>query len=440
MHRTLARQLKKFLSSQSPTKDDWLNFLKSVEETYQHFDDNRKLMDRSLELSSRELIEVNEKIAKEKAKDEIILQSIGDALIITDEQGVILSVNSSGEDLLDCQKGEFTGKQFFECLNDVVDEKGLPVTPGHFPINLALAIGKKISASFVLVKKDGTNFFANVSATPYIIGGKIAGTACIVRDVTKEKEIDRAKGEFVSLASHQLRTPLSTIGWYAEMLLAGDAGELNLDQKKYLDEIYKSNRRMVDLVNALLNVSRIELGTFMLTPEPVDFVETMASVIKELGPQIHEKELIIKESYEKDFPKISADPKLTRIIFQNILTNAVKYTPNEGRISVGISSILGKDLKRGQMEEKYAYISVEDTGYGIPKNQKDKIFTKLFRADNVREKETDGTGLGLYLAKSVLEACGGEIWFSSEENKGSIFSVIIPLSGMREKKGRKKLE
>jgi two-component system, OmpR family, sensor histidine kinase VicK len=440
MHRTLARQLKKYLPSPNPTKEDWLNFLKSIEETYEHFDNDRKLMGRSLELSSRELIEVNEKIAKEKAKDDIILESIGDALIITDEKGIILSINNSGEDLLDCQKGELAGKSFFESVQEIVDEKGFTVTPEHFPINLALAIGKKISASYVLIKKNKIKLTANISATPYILGGKISGTACIVRDVTKEKEIDRAKGEFVSLASHQLRTPLSTIGWYAEMLLAGDAGELNPEQKDYLEEIYKSNRRMVDLVNALLNVSRIDLGTFILTPEPVDFVETMVSVIKDLGQQIHEKELVIKEDYEKDFPKIQADPKLTRIIFQNILTNAVKYTPNEGRVSVYIGSILGKDIKHGEPEEKYALICVEDTGYGIPKNQKNKIFSKLFRADNVREKETDGTGLGLYLVKSVVEACGGEIWFSSEENKGSTFSVIIPLSGMHEKKGQKKIE
>lgn len=439
MHGTLERQIKKFLPGVDPASEQWKIFFKAVDEAYNHFDEDRKLMSRSLELSSKEFVEVNEKIAKEKVKDDIILESIGDALVITDEKGLIVLINRSGEALLGCKFKDFQGKPFSDCISGITDEKGTETPLDKQPINMALLTGYKMVATAVLIKKDQSQFIATISATPYIINKKIGGVACIVRDITKEKQIDHAKTEFVSLASHQLRTPLSSIGWYTEMLLAGDAGAVNEEQKSYLEEIYHGNRRMVDLVNALLNVSRIELGTFMLTPEPVNFVEAAKSVIKEVYPQVHAKELVVTENYKSDLPTIQADPKLTRIIFQNLITNAVKYTPNEGHIDVSITTTTGEEVKHGMPKESYVLISVADTGYGIPKNQEGKIFTKLFRADNVREKETDGTGLGLYLVKSVAEACGGTVWFESEENKGTTFYVIIPLTGMRAKEGQKAL-
>ena len=439
MHRTLERQIKKFLPGADAASAQWQNFFKSVDETYNHFDDDRKLMSRSLELSSKEQVEANDKIAKEKAKDDIILESIGDALVITDESGGILLINRSGEALLNCDFKEMKGKAFTDCVLAVSDEKGTPIALDKQPINMALATGYKMVATCLLTRNDQSQFIATISATPYILNKKIGGVACIVRDITKEKQIDHAKSEFVSLASHQLRTPLSSIGWYTEMLMAGDAGPVNDEQKSYLEEIYHGNRRMVDLVNALLNVSRIELGTFMLTPEPVNFVEAAKSVIKEVYPQMHAKELVLTENYQSDLPLINADSKLTRIIFQNIITNAVKYTPSEGKIAVSISTATGEEVKHGNREEKYVLISVADSGYGIPKSQENKIFTKLFRADNVREKETDGTGLGLYLVKSVVETCGGAVWFDSEENQGTTFYITIPLSGMRAKEGQKTL-
>jgi len=250
----------------------------------------------------------------------------------------------------------------------------------------------------------------------------------VFRDVSKEREVDRAKTEFVSLASHQLRTPLSSVNWFAEMLLAGDAGKLTKQQNEFIQKIYDGNQRMVDLVNALLNVSRIELGTFSVEPEPTDIVEISKSVIEELTPQVKEKKLKIEEKYEK-IPKFSADPKLVRIVLQNLLSNAVKYTPEKGKVSADIS------LKNNNI-----LIEIKDSGYGIPKDQQDKIFTKLFRADNVREKETEGTGLGLYIVKSIVDNSGGSISFDSAEDKGTTFHVSLPLSGMKAKEGSKRIE
>jgi len=212
------------------------------------------------------------------------------------------------------------------------------------------------------------------------------------------------------------------------MLMTGDAGKLSNNQRKYLEEIYNGNQRMVDLVNALLNVSRIELGTFSIEPEKVKLVDICNSVLEELKQKIGDKKLKVNRKYDKNIPIMRLDSKLVRIIFQNFISNAVKYTPEKGKINISI-----------EKKEKNILIKISDTGYGIPKEQQSKIFSKLFRADNVREKETDGTGLGLYIVKSVVEQSGGETWFKSVEDKGTTFYATIPLKGMDKKEGTKGL-
>lgn len=298
------------------------------------------------------------------------------------------------------------------------------------PLFLAVK-GQTVSKVQLLIKnaKMPEGKFITVTATPIFMNGKSFGGVAIFRDMTKEMEIDKAKTEFVSLASHQLRTPLTSVSWYAEMLLAGDTGEMSAEQKKYVDRVYHGNRRMVELVNSLLNVSRIELGLFSIDPKPTDIVALAESIISEQKPQIGARKIEFISSLDKSIPIVSMDPNLVRMIFQNLLANAVKYTPEGGKIEF----TLFLD------EAKNVLLKVSDTGYGIPKKQQDKIFTKLFRADNVREKDTDGTGLGLYIVKSVIEHSGGGIRFESEENKGTTFYVTLPLEGMKKKEGTRAL-
>jgi signal transduction histidine kinase len=257
----------------------------------------------------------------------------------------------------------------------------------------------------------------------------IIGGAIVFHDITHLVEVDKAKTEFVSLASHQLRTPLSAIRWYTEMLLSPDLGGLNEDQKKYMDIIEASNLRMIELVNSLLNVSRIELGTFAVEPKEINLVEIANSVLQELKHKVSAKKQTVKTEFV-DVPEIyNGDSGLTRIIFQNLLSNAVKYTPEGGSITLTLMK-----------QPENILLKVTDTGYGIPQDQRHLIFSKLFRADNVKTKETDGTGLGLYIIKSITETVGGGIRFESEENKGTTFFVTLPLDGMKAKKGSKPLE
>ncbi len=372
-------------------------------------------------------------LGQAKAKNEAILANIGDGLVFTDLEKRVLLVNKAAENMLGLKEQELLGKLWVDIVRPK-DSNGKELLPDRFPLNKVMssssAIITTIADSYNYTKKDGAIFPVTVTASKVSIKGEVIGAIIVFRDVTKDKEIDKAKTEFVSLASHQLRTPLSTINWYTEMLLAGDAGKISKNQKKYLDEIYRGNQRMVELVNALLNVSRLELGTFVVEPEPTDIVVLAKSAIDEQKNVIDQKKLKFSDHFANDVPKINVDPKLLRMVFQNLLSNAVKYTPEGGSIEFGIS--LDK-------EKRHVNIQVVDTGYGIPKSQQDKIFTKLFRADNVRGKDTEGTGLGLYIVKQIIEHTEGTIRFESEENKGTTFYLTLPIEGMKKKEGTKAL-
>ena len=369
-----------------------------------------------------------EKVGQERDKIDAILHSIGDGVFVVDKNLSIIVYNSVAADLSGYSTEEAIGKKYSDILKFSFEDSG---KVNDIFINKAMQSGEvqEMANHTQITRKDGEKIAVADSAAPLKDkSGDVIGCVVVFRDVSKEREVDRAKTEFVSLASHQLRTPLSSVNWFAEMLLAGDAGKLTKQQNEFIQKIYDGNQRMVDLVNALLNVSRIELGTFSVEPEPTDIVEISKSVIEELTPQVKEKKLKIEEKYEK-IPKFSADPKLVRIVLQNLLSNAVKYTPEKGKVSADIS------LKNNNI-----LIEIKDSGYGIPKDQQDKIFTKLFRADNVREKETEGTGLGLYIVKSIVDNSGGSISFDSAEDKGTTFHVSLPLSGMKAKEGSKRIE
>jgi len=237
-----------------------------------------------------------------------------------------------------------------------------------------------------------------------------------IRDeqVAKEHELNRAKSEFVSLASHQLKTPLTIIKWYIDMLNAGYADNVLEKEKEYLQKIYTNTERMVELVDAFLNVSRLELGVFAIKKEPLNLRDKMESILNNLDPKIKEKNLKVSKTYTTDNFVVSADLKMIQIIFENLISNAIKYTPTGGEIRITM---------RKKSDE--ILIGIADTGIGIPAGQQSKIFTKFFRADNVSSQKIDGTGLGLYLVKTLVEKAGGKIWFESIENKGTAFCVTL---------------
>jgi two-component system phosphate regulon sensor histidine kinase PhoR len=244
-------------------------------------------------------------------------------------------------------------------------------------------------------------------------GSKDPSSLATIFDVTERKDLDQAKTEFVSLASHQMRAPLATVKWYTEMLMHPQIGELNAKQAGYVRIVNEVNADMIELVDTLLNVSRSEIGKLVVDMGPTNVQEVTDSILLELSSQIDKKKMSIVKQYDGLFTNVTSDPKLLRIVIHNLVTNAIKYTPDEGTITISFKQTDGKNQ-----------VVVSDTGYGIPQAQQGKIFTKLFRADNVKEiSSSQSTGLGLYLVKSLIEAMGGDISFQSEENKGTAFTV-----------------
>jgi signal transduction histidine kinase len=297
-------------------------------------------------------------------------------------------------------------------------------------ISAVIASGKAVADQKVELT-NGT--FLAISYVPFFFGAQFYGGMWTFKDVTEEHKVDQMKTEFVSLASHQLRTPLTSIKWYTELLLDKQSGALNDAQGSYLKEIDEATARMVELVNSLLNVSRDELGTFAIEPKVTDLLHVMDVAVKEQEPTFKEKAQNFVFKHPDMIAPISIDEKITHIIIQNLLSNAHKYTPEKGSITL-TANVVGTKETNGYVE-----IMCADTGYGIPKSQQSRIFSKLFRADNVRTLDVEGTGLGLYVMKTVIDAAGCSISFTSEENKGTTFTFRIPLSGMQSRGGGKAL-
>lgn len=380
---------------------------------------------------------MTESLANDLEKYKLAVDNASDQVIITDREGIVIYSNAALERITGFKPEEALGKKA-GCLWKMP----MPLDYYQNMWNIIKTEKKVFIGSIQNKRKGGDLYDASISIAPVLDKeNNIIYFVGIEHDITKEREIDKAKTEFVSLASHQLRTPLSAINWYTEMLLAGDAGKINKEQKQYLEEVAFGNQRMVDLVNSLLNVSRLDLGTFTIEPEILNITELSASVIKELTPQIIEKKLKVEEIYDKKIKDFNADKKLLRMVFQNLLSNAVKYTAEKGKVMVEVSIIAKGKIFGGQkLEQESMTIMVSDSGMGIPINQKEKIFSKLFRADNARESETEGTGLGLYIVKSIVDQSGGKIWFETEEKIGTKFYVTFLLSGMVKKEGSKQLD
>lgn len=365
---------------------------------------------------------------KDKVTDEAILSSVGEGMVFSDEAGKIVFMNKAAEDILGCVEQDVIGKAVFETFS-LQDEQGNLLQKNMRPIAETMQSKTRVTQTVNFLRKDNQKFLLSLTTTPVMKEDTVFGVIEIFRDITKEKEIDRMKTEFISLASHQLRTPLSAIKWFSEMLVGGDAGELTAEQKDMAQSISESTQRMIELVNSLLNISRMESGRIMVDPKPTDLKELVDGLVKELQVKITQKQQTLVVSVHQDLPEINLDPKLIRQVYMNLLTNAIKYTPKDGEISVFISK-----------KDDQVISQVTDNGYGIPKQQQDKIFQKFFRAENVAKIETDGTGLGLYLIKAIIESSHGKIWFESDEGKGTSFWFSLPITGMEAKKGEVSLD
>ncbi len=352
-------------------------------------------------------------------KFQLAVANASDLIVITNSNGIMLYANDILEEITGYTKKEVIGKNIGTLWNSQTDSA--------FHDNLLKTIkeDKKIFIGELIgFKKNGEKYYSELRISPILDeNNEVMFFVVIGRDVTREKEINRAKTEFVSIASHELRTPLANMSLSVEMLLDNIAGELSGEQRNYLRGMQGEVRGMAELVDALLNISRIELGTLVINLEPANIIGVVEAVLNSFTSQIKNKELEINKEYGKNIPIINMDRNIMRIIIRNIFSNSIKYTPRGGKINCLI-----------KRQEKEIIIKISDNGCGIPRDQQNKIFKKLFRADNAVKITNKGVGLGLYIVKSMLERCGGRVWFESEENKGATFYIAVPLERPEEGK------
>lgn len=353
--------------------------------------------------------------SSQQAAAEALFASIGDGAIATDEFGKITQVNPVALHILGFRESELVGHWFPKQIVALTPE-GLPVNLIDRPITKAFLTGKPISEKEIYRRKNGLGVPVSSNVSPILLDGKPIGAIEVFRDITLEQEIDRMKSEFISLASHQLRTPLSAIKTYSHMLVDGYMGEVTSSQKKSLRTIISATNRMNELISTLLNITRIESGTIAVTPKLLQIDKISDEVLKELSLMAADKSIVLSLTRSgSGSMSIKTDSLILKEIITNLVSNAIKYTPDEGSVTINVRP-RSHDIQ----------VSVVDTGWGIPKYAQDQIFSKFFRAHNIVKRETTGTGLGLYLVKGLLDRLGGKIWFVSEEGSGTTFSFSLP--------------
>ncbi len=341
--------------------------------------------------------------------------SIGDGAITTDEFGRITRVNPAALQILGFKESELIGEWFPKKLVIVTaDDK--PLSLINRPITKAFLTGKPVSEKGYYRRRNGQIFPTAINVSPIILNGRPLGAIEVFRDITAEEEVDRMKSEFISLASHQLRTPLSAIKTYSHMLVDGYMGTLTGTQKKSLRTIISATNRMNELISTLLNITRIESGTIAVTPKMVAMDKLADEVLKELSHMADDGNVTVSMKRSGTAStSLRTDSLIVKEILTNLVSNAIKYTPEHGSVTVLV-----------QPRTREVVVSVADTGWGIPDYDQEQIFSKFFRAHNIIKRETTGTGLGLYLVKGLLDELGGKIWFKSIEGKGTTFTFSLP--------------
>jgi len=282
-----------------------------------------------------------------------------------------------------------------------------------------------------VVGKDGkvVPIVAVVSAVKNVQTKKVSGVIITFRDVREERTLEEARISFISVASHQLRTPLTSMRWFAEMLLLGDAGAINEEQKHFVDRIYEGTQRMINLVNLLLQIARVEAGRVRIEPTKISFQNLFKGVTLALRSLLDAKSQKLElKTIPDPFPEVSMDQEVVWQVFQNLFSNAIRYSPEKSTIAVLVTQ-----------EGEFAKVMVKDSGIGIPKEQQSRVFEKFFRAENALKLVPEGSGLGLSLVKALVDGWGGKVWFESEEGQGTTFYFTIPLAGMKARKGDVKL-
>ncbi|MFA6047201.1 MAG: HAMP domain-containing sensor histidine kinase [Parcubacteria group bacterium] len=303
-------------------------------------------------------------------------------------------------------------------LKKQAKELGVSVwqTPGFLFLVMGVVSFAVMTATYIISKNYDSPEIVVISESIVAIIMLIVGNGT-VRIVGQLASVNKLKSDFVSVASHQLRTPLSAITWEIELLLSKNKKGLSERQAKSLETISSLSCRMTRLVNDLLDVTRIDQNRLILRKEIIDIVDITEKIIEDFSSLSKARNInVFFNVNKKRIPKLTGDPERIKLVVENLLNNAIKYVVKRGKIEIKI-------IRR----DNFIVFSIRDNGVGIPEEQQDQVFEKFFRSDNVVKYQTEGTGLGLYISRNIIEQTGGKIWFQSIENVGSIFSFSLPV-------------
>jgi len=363
---------------------------------------------RSIEDSLRQR---TKELTIERNKIEAIVTNLVDGLVFLDKNKRVILMNPEAKSVLNLTELQFLGKT----INEIV---GVPNIVALYDV-----LDHKIEWSgkrYELMLQNPLKKIFQVFIAPVTARDKeIIGLTIILHDITREKEIETLKTEFVSMAAHQLRTPLTGTKWAFRTIMDNPSNKISNSDRDLLERGFQNNENMIELVNNLLNIARIEEGRFIYDMSEVYIDDMAQKQLDRLKTVIEKKNLKVTINKPRELPEIQADKEKINLVIQNLIENAIKYSPIGATITITVTST--------EHDVKFA---IQDTGFGVPENQRGEIFNKFVRGTNVLQMGIEGTGLGLFLARQIIEKHGGKLWLMDEIRQGSTFIFTLPRTSL----------
>lgn len=364
-----------------------------------------------------------EELKQQYLKGRTTLETIDQGVVMVNTKGQITDANPAALSMLRCTGDDCMNGSVDDVLDIRLHKKALTGArhPVHFVLNTKNAVRSTPEHRYSIMNADNILVPVLMVVKPLMEDKKLIGAILVFQDITEERRVDYLKSEFISLASHQLRTPLSSLQWYIELI--NDEQQLNEEQSEYVKEMDFAAKRMSNLIDSLLHAARLEGGDITPHENTVELTTLVTDLGEELRSMAKEKGISTTVVVPKQKVHIETDSVLLHVVFKNLFSNAVKYTMPGGKVGVNMKA-----------SAKNVEITISDNGIGIPKNDQKRLFQRLFRANNVRKMDTDGNGLGLYITKMIVESLGGTVTAKSTEGKGCTFIVKLPIKKRRTKK------
>lgn len=352
----------------------------------------------------------------ERDRISVILSNIRDGVFVLDREMRIILFNLTAQDVSGFSEQDVLGKRYDEVIQ-LVDEGNVFV--GSDFIKKVYATGRMQTAKgdMLLITKRGLRVPIVNNASPLKDWqGNVSGCVVVFRDLTEEYTLEESERMFLSVLSHQLRTPLGSVRWNLELLMNGELGKVSQEAADVIKKVNDTNMRLLRLVDDLLGVSYVKRGNVMEDSSDLSLNDLIEDIMEDMQPMARKFGVSFVYDLGKNIPNISVSRKQVTNILQNLLSNAIKYNKKNGKVTV-TTKVTGKSIR----------IIVADTGIGIPEEDAPKIFSRFYRASNVNVQNSQGSGIGLFIAKMYIEECGGKMWFESEEDVGTTFFVELPI-------------